>query len=83
MATREQSARNRAAADYLQSLKSVQHPRVSIEQLSEMSGVPYETLKRQLTNRAKITMDDFANVAIALGVEPGAALSALSEIVSK
>lgn len=81
MATREKSARNRAAADYLKSIKSVQHPRITTDELADRLGMSRDTLNRQLNNRAQINVDDFISIAGALGVSGRDALRALGEIV--
>lgn len=81
MATREKSARNDAAARYLSGLKATK--RVTLPQLAEKTGINVETLKRQLRNRAVITLDDFAIIATSLGESEEDALVALSKVVAK
>jgi hypothetical protein len=78
------SKRNKAAASYLRGVKASADPRITTPQLAELSGVPFERLKRLLGNQMIMTMDDFSSVAEALGLDPGQALrEANAKVISE
>jgi transcriptional regulator with XRE-family HTH domain len=79
VATREKSPRNGAATQYLRTLKAPQIG-LTYEDIAERSGVPLDTVKRLMTNRADFTVDTFLALANALGATDEEAFTALAEI---
>lgn len=78
---REKSARNSAAASYLQTVRIAPRPKVTYGQIAERTGIPIYTVKRLMTNSSEFTIDQFLTIAEALGVDDATALDALAKIV--
>lgn len=81
--SREKSARNAAAVSYLRSVKAGNLDKITNEQIAERSGINYETVKRLMRNKANLTLDEFLDIADALGVDNTTALTSLAEITRK
>lgn len=80
---RDKSERNGAAARYLRTAQANTLPKITYKQIAESSGIPFETVKRLMTNKADLTMDSFSDIANSLGVDAADALVAFAEIIRK
>lgn len=85
MASREKNERNAHGARYLRGLIGRRLPadRPTYHEIAEASGIPYESVKRLMTNKSEFTLNQFLSIASALDVSDEEALRALAEIVQK
>jgi plasmid maintenance system antidote protein VapI len=79
----KKSERNDAAVRYLKSLQVLQTEKVTYADLSQRTGIPENSIKNLLSNRADFTVDHFLSIANALGADDATAYRSLAEITLK
>lgn len=77
----KKSQRNSAAVRYLRGVKASSAKTFTYVDLSETTGIPVSTMKKLMTNRSELTVDQFLLIAEALGVPAAEALQSLSQVV--
>lgn len=82
MATREQSARNKVAVEYLRTIwgAKIESERITFPEIATRTGLSLDRVNRLMNNRAELSVRLFVDIAEALGVAPADAFESLGKI---